>query len=101
MLNIVLYQPQIPPNTGNIVRLCVNTGSKLHLIKPLGFKLDDKSCKRAGLDHFEIEKISLWNSFAEYKENIISKKLWAVTKFGNLPYNKANICSPSAGTYDQ
>ena len=45
------------------------------------------------LDHFEIEKISLWNSFAEYKENIISKKLWAVTKFGNLPYNKANICS--------
>ncbi|HCS28972.1 MAG TPA: tRNA (uridine(34)/cytosine(34)/5-carboxymethylaminomethyluridine(34)-2'-O)-methyltransferase TrmL [Spongiibacteraceae bacterium] len=53
MLNIVLYQPEIPPNTGNIIRLCANTGMQLHLIKPLGFTLDDKRLRRAGLDYHE------------------------------------------------
>ena len=52
MLTLVLYKPQIPPNTGNIMRLCSNTGFSLHLIKPLGFNLDDKSLKRAKLDYF-------------------------------------------------
>lgn len=51
MFNIVLYQPEIPPNTGNIIRLCANTGAKLHLIEPLGFVLDDKRLRRAGLDY--------------------------------------------------
>lgn len=53
MLNIVLYQPEIPPNTGNIIRLCANTGMQLHLVKPLGFTLDDKRLRRAGLDYHE------------------------------------------------
>jgi len=53
MLNIVLYQPEIPPNTGNIIRLCANTGCCLHLIEPLGFKLEDKKLRRAGLDYHE------------------------------------------------
>ena len=53
MINIVLYQPEIPPNTGNIIRLCANTGCHLHLIKPLGFDLDDKKLRRAGLDYHE------------------------------------------------
>ena len=51
MLNIVLYEPEIPPNTGNIMRLCANTGCTLHLVKPLGFELDDKQLRRAGLDY--------------------------------------------------
>ncbi|MCG8073365.1 MAG: tRNA (uridine(34)/cytosine(34)/5-carboxymethylaminomethyluridine(34)-2'-O)-methyltransferase TrmL, partial [Candidatus Thiodiazotropha taylori] len=53
MFHIVLYEPEIPPNTGNIIRLCANSGSKLHLIHPLGFKLDDKRLRRAGLDYHE------------------------------------------------
>ena len=51
MLQIILYTPQIPPNTGNIIRLCANSGARLHLIKPIGFSIDAKSCRRAGLDY--------------------------------------------------
>ena len=54
MFDIVLFQPQIPPNTGNIIRLCANSGASLHLIEPLGFDLDEKSCRRAGLDYHEL-----------------------------------------------
>lgn len=60
-LHVVLYQPEIPPNTGNIIRLCANTGAQLHLIHPMGFALDDKSCRRAGLDYRE------WAAVKEYK----------------------------------
>ena len=59
-LNVVLYQPEIPPNTGNIIRLCANTGAQLHLIQPLGFSLDDRKLRRAGLDYHE------WASVREY-----------------------------------
>ncbi len=57
MYHIILYQPEIPPNTGNIIRLCANTGASLHLIQPLGFKLEDKNLKRAGLDYHEYANI--------------------------------------------
>ena len=70
MLNIVLYQPEIPPNTGNIMRLCANTGCALHLIEPLGFELDDKRMRRAGLDYREFGDIRLqvaWRAFARIK----------------------------------
>jgi len=59
MLDIVLYQPEIPPNTGNIVRLCANTGARLHLIQPLGFQLDDKKMRRAGLDHTQRARLNV------------------------------------------
>ena len=59
MFNIVLFNPQIPPNTGNILRLCANTGCKIHLIEPLGFSLDKKSLKRAGLDYYKNVKINI------------------------------------------
>jgi len=68
VFNIVLYQPEIPPNTGNIIRLCANTGSNLHLIKPLGFQLDDKRLRRAGLDYHEWANVKVyenWNDFIE------------------------------------
>ena len=65
MFNIVLYEPQIAPNTGNIIRLCANTGANLHLIKPLGFQISDKKLKRAGLDYHEFTRIRTYDSLTE------------------------------------
>lgn len=62
MFNIVLYQPEIPPNTGNIIRLCANTGCSLHLIEPLGFELEDKKLRRAGLDYHEWANVKIYSS---------------------------------------
>jgi tRNA (cytidine/uridine-2'-O-)-methyltransferase len=66
MLNIVLVEPEIPPNTGNIARTCAATGTALHLIKPLGFSLDNAHLKRAGLDYWEHVRISIYNDLAEF-----------------------------------
>ncbi len=60
MIHVVLYEPEIPSNTGNIIRLCANTGAKLHLVEPLGFELDDKKLKRAGLDYHEWAELKVW-----------------------------------------
>jgi len=68
MFNIVLVEPQIPPNTGTIGRLCVNLGATLHLIKPLGFDIDDKTVKRAGLDYWHLVDLVIWESFADFLE---------------------------------
>lgn len=65
MFNVVLVEPEIPPNTGNIGRLCLATRSTLHLIKPLGFSIDDRELKRAGLDYWKEVDVQLWNSFAD------------------------------------
>ena len=65
VFHIVLVEPEIPPNTGNIGRLCLATGAELHLIKPLGFSIDDRTLKRAGLDYWAEVKVRLWDSFAE------------------------------------
>jgi tRNA (cytidine/uridine-2'-O-)-methyltransferase len=65
MFNVVLVEPEIPPNTGNIGRLCLATGSTLHLIKPLGFAIDDRTLKRAGLDYWKEVEVRLWESFHE------------------------------------
>jgi len=65
MFNVVLYQPEIPPNTGNIIRLCANTGCRLHLIEPLGFDFDDKRMRRAGLDYQEFAQVALYKCWQE------------------------------------
>jgi len=65
MFNVVLVEPEIPPNTGNIGRLCLATRSKLHLVKPLGFSLDDRELLRAGLDYWDEVRLQLWDSFEE------------------------------------
>lgn len=70
MFNIVLYQPEIPPNTGNIIRLCANTGCRLHLIKPLGFTWDDKKLRRAGLDYHEFASVKLYESLDDYRHSL-------------------------------
>jgi len=65
LFNVVLVEPEIPPNTGNIGRLCLATGSTLHLVKPLGFSIDDRELKRAGLDYWKEVEVKLWDSFEQ------------------------------------
>jgi tRNA (cytidine/uridine-2'-O-)-methyltransferase len=67
MLNVVLVEPEIPPNTGNVGRLCLATGARLHLIKPLGFSIDDKALLRAGLDYWSEVQVTLWDSFEDLR----------------------------------
>ena len=79
MLDVVLYQPQIPPNTGNIIRLCANSGFRLHLIEPLGFDLDDKKLRRAGLDYHEFAAIKRHKNFADFIANEQPQRVLAIT----------------------
>jgi tRNA (cytidine/uridine-2'-O-)-methyltransferase len=88
MFDLVLHQPQIPPNTGNIIRLCANSGANLHLIEPLGFCLDEKSCRRAGLDYKEMAKVKSWPDFNSYETCRQEGKLWLITKFGHTCYSE-------------
>ncbi|MGL5681404.1 MAG: tRNA (uridine(34)/cytosine(34)/5-carboxymethylaminomethyluridine(34)-2'-O)-methyltransferase TrmL [Plesiomonas shigelloides] len=82
MLNIVLYQPEIPPNTGNIIRLCANTGYRLHLIEPLGFVWDDKRLRRAGLDYHEFTEIQRHHDYAAFLAIEQPTRLFALTTKG-------------------
>ena len=69
-MHVVLYQPEIPPNTGNIIRICANTGANLHLIRPLGFDWDDKRMRRAGLDYHSFACVTLYDSLAECQQQL-------------------------------
>jgi len=92
MLNIVLYQPEIPPNTGNVIRLCANTGYRLHLIEPLGFDLDEKKVRRAGLDYHEVARVKRhkdWQAFLDSEENI--GKIYALTTKGSKVPSEAKF----------
>lgn len=79
MLHIALYQPEIPPNTGNIIRLCANSGAQLHLIHPLGFTLDDKRMRRAGLDYHEWANVIHYADFKDFIEKNKEKRIFACT----------------------
>ena len=79
MLHVVLVEPEIPPNTGNVGRLCLATGAHLHLVKPLGFSLDDKMLKRAGLDYWRDVQVTLWESFAEVAAAHPGARFWFLT----------------------
>lgn len=80
--NIVLYQPEIPPNTGNIIRLCANTGSSLHLIKPFGFQLNDKQLLRAGLDYHEFISLITHNNWGDCMRSLANKRIFVVSTKG-------------------
>ncbi len=82
MFHIVLFEPEIPPNTGNIIRLCANTGCELHLIEPLGFDLDDKKLRRAGLDYDEFAAVKTYASFEEFNEQIHPANLYGLSTHG-------------------
>ncbi len=91
MFHIVLFEPEIPANTGNIIRLCANAGMQLHLIKPLGFDLDDKKLRRAGLDYHEWVSVQLHNSYADFLEKNQPKRLFALTTKGKKNYSDVNF----------
>ncbi|WJW75542.1 tRNA (uridine(34)/cytosine(34)/5-carboxymethylaminomethyluridine(34)-2'-O)-methyltransferase TrmL [Thiohalobacter sp. IOR34] len=82
MFHVVLYQPEIPPNTGNIIRLCANTGSHLHLIRPLGFELDDKRLRRAGLDYHEWANVRDYPDLGAFVEDVRPPRLFALSTRG-------------------
>ncbi len=86
MLHIVLFQPEIPPNTGNIIRLCANTGFQLHLIEPLGFTMDDKRLRRAGLDYEEWARVSTHSSLQAFVDSVQPKRLLACSTKGRQHY---------------
>ena len=89
LFNVVLVEPEIPPNTGNVGRLCLATGSRLHLVKPLGFSLEDRHLKRAGLDYWNKVDVRTWDSFAELKRSQSSnaRYFFLTTKSGRAYYD--------------
>lgn len=91
MLHIILYQPEIPPNTGNIIRLCANTGAGLHLVGPLGFQLDNTRVKRAGLDYAEMASVQQYTSWQAFKEAQPEMRIWAFSTRGKKPYHRADF----------
>ncbi|MDH3633127.1 MAG: tRNA (cytidine(34)-2'-O)-methyltransferase [Gammaproteobacteria bacterium] len=91
MLNIVLFEPEIPPNTGNIMRLAANTGFSLHLIEPLGFELDDKQLRRAGLDYLEWADTERHESYTAFINNCEFNNLYAFTTRASRIYSEATF----------
>ena len=88
MFHVVLYQPEIPPNTGNVMRLCANTGCHLHLIAPLGFELEDSRLRRAGLDYREWASVTVHESLGGFSEAVRPARTWAVSTRGTRDYSK-------------
>lgn len=84
--HVVLYEPEIPPNTGNIIRLCANTGAQLHLIKPLGFELDDARLRRAGLDYHEFASVKIYENYSDFLDQNNPARLFAITTKGSMNY---------------
>ncbi len=93
MLEIVLFEPEIPPNTGNIMRLCANTGCHLHLIHPLGFDLDEKKLRRAGMDYRDMAVVQEHKSFDHFLKAFGDRAIYALTTKGKTNYTKANFKS--------
>ncbi len=91
MLHVILYQPEIPPNTGNIIRLCANTGCSLHLIKPLGFTLEDKQLLRAGLDYHEFATLKVHETLEDCLAAFDPERVFAFTTKGSQPFHEASF----------
>jgi len=91
MFHIVLFEPEIPPNTGNVIRLCANTGAALHLVKPLGFRLDDKSLRRSGLDYHDLAAVTIHASLDDCLRTLEGARLFAVETGGRHCYADAPI----------
>jgi tRNA (cytidine/uridine-2'-O-)-methyltransferase len=88
MFNLVLFQPEIPPNTGNIIRLCANSGTALHLVKPLGFSLEDKQLLRAGLDYHEFARLVVHETWMACRETLAGGRLFALTTRGSQRFTE-------------
>lgn len=91
MLHVILFQPEIPPNTGNIIRLCANSGTNLHLVGPLGFVLDDARLRRAGLDYDELTNVYQYLNWSAFLEDGPTRRLWAFSTRGKKRHHEAAI----------
>ncbi|WP_221800003.1 tRNA (uridine(34)/cytosine(34)/5-carboxymethylaminomethyluridine(34)-2'-O)-methyltransferase TrmL [Oceanobacter mangrovi] len=96
MFHIVLFEPEIPPNTGNIIRLCANTGCQLHLIEPLGFNMEEKALRRAGLDYHEFANVKRYASFEEFVQQAQPQRLFPFTTKGSTVHSAMAL---EAGDY--
>lgn len=88
MFHVALYEPEIPPNTGNIIRLCANTGSTLHLIHPLGFNLEDKQLRRAGLDYHDLANLYQHQSLDQFRSVLSGHRLFACSTRGSIDHTR-------------
>lgn len=91
MFHVVLFQPKIPPNTGNIIRLCANSGATLHLIKPLGFTLEDSRLRRAGLDYREFTSLQVHDTMDFFLKEVKPPRLFACSKYGQRDYHNVSF----------
>jgi tRNA (cytidine/uridine-2'-O-)-methyltransferase len=91
MFEVVLYQPEIPPNTGNIIRLCANTGAGLHLVRPLGFELDDTRLRRAGLDYREYTSVRVHDNLAACLDSLGDPRLFAFSSHAQRRYDRVEF----------
>jgi tRNA (cytidine/uridine-2'-O-)-methyltransferase len=91
MFHVVLFQPEIPPNTGNVIRLCANTGAHLHLVQPLGFNLEDKALARAGLDYHDLARVSLHADWTACRTALAGRRLFALTTGGAARYDRVRF----------
>ncbi len=89
MFHVVLFEPEIPPNTGNIIRLCANTGARLHLVRPLGFELDDRRLRRAGLDYREWASMQVHDNYPAFLHDVHPPRVWACTTKGSRCHSDA------------
>ena len=96
MFHVVLFEPEIPPNTGNAIRLCANTGATLHLVRPLGFTLDDARVRRAGLDYHEMSRVHQHASLAECLAALGGARVFAVETTGGARYDEVRYVSGDA-----
>ncbi len=96
MLHVILYEPEIPPNTGNVIRLCANTGARLHLVHPLGFTLDEPRMRRAGLDYHEYARITEHRNLAACLESLGAPRVFALSTRGQTAYHEVGFCDGDA-----
>ncbi len=96
MLHVVLYEPEIPPNTGNVIRLCANSGARLHLIRPLGFDLDHAKLRRAGLDYHEFADVAVHENFGAFVADIQPNRLFALSTRSTTMYTDTQFADGDA-----
>ncbi len=96
MFHVILFEPEIPPNTGNIIRLCANTGATLHLVEPLGFRLDEKSLRRSGLDYHDLATVQVYSSLAACLALLGDARVFAVETGGPQCYSDAAYAAGDA-----
>ena len=96
MFDVILHQPEIPPNTGNVIRLCANTGARLHLVRPLGFDLDDRQLKRAGLDYHEYATLRVHASLDAALAAIAPRRVFALSTRGTMRYDQPRYAQGDA-----